>query len=908
MLIGRVSERRQVESLVAAGRIGQSGVLVVTGEAGIGKTALLDYAAAVAAEGMTVRRITGAEAERDLPFAGLAQLLRPSVTDLSRLPEPQAQALGVALALRAGSGADRFAVGAGTLSLLTRMSEDRPLCLIIDDAQLVDRPSQEALAFVTRRLLADAIVVFVAVRAGEPSLLAAADLPELRMAGIDPMATRELVQARRDGPVSTALAERMFAATGGNPLAIQELVTDPDQLLALPSDAPVPIPVALAELYARRARDLNPAATTALLVAAAAGEDLGVVARACTALGVDVSALAAAESAGLVTVEADRVRFGHPLIRSGLYASVDPARRRALHAAIAAAIGDADPDRRAWHRYEAAIGPDEDTAAEVAAVGQRAADRGAFAVASTAAERAARLSPDGARRVDRLLAAGTWAWQAGDAARATALLDRTARWDRSPAVGARTARLRGVIAVRCGSVGQARDILMAAGAGSASASEAIACYAEAISACFYLGDTVQAVVAARQIEALLSDEQAGGNVLGPIAAGMARVIAGEDGADLIRTGLQRGRRWDGGDDPSLDLDTWLVLGSMFIRDSTTGRDLIQQAVTDRRAESAVGALPHLLFHLARDAATTDRWSGAEADYTEAIALAREFGQTTELAVSLSGLAWLEARQGRAAAATGHAAEADALSRSHDLHLGRIWAEFALGDLALGLGDIAAAVQRYQRLEQSLHDLGMRDVDVSPGPELIEALLRSGDQPAAEALATAYGRRAAAKGQPWALARAARADALLCADDRVDRAFGRALELHGSTLDTYEGARTRLAYGARLRRLRRRVDARPHLQTALAAFTRLGARPWADSAADELAATGVTPHRPDQQPASQLTPRELQISVLLAQGRTTRQVASALFLSPKTVEYHLRHVYTKFGIDSRSELAARISER
>jgi predicted ATPase len=226
MLLGRECEKRRVDALVAAGRIGQSGVLVITGEAGIGKTALLNYAV-TRTEAMTVLRLTGAEAERDLPFAGLAQLLRLSAADLDRLPEPQAQALGVALALRSGRGADRFAVGAGTVTLLTRMSEDRPLCLIVDDAHLVDRPSQEALAFLARRLLADAIVLLISVRSDEPCLFASPDLPQLRLAGIDADATKELVHLARRTPVAPDLVKKVFSVTGGNPLAIRDTPKSP---------------------------------------------------------------------------------------------------------------------------------------------------------------------------------------------------------------------------------------------------------------------------------------------------------------------------------------------------------------------------------------------------------------------------------------------------------------------------------------------------------------------------------------------------------------------------------------------------------------------------------------------------------------------------------------------------------
>ncbi len=351
--------------------------------------------------------------------------------------------------------------------------------------------------------------------------------------------------------------------------------------------------------------------------------------------------------------------------------------------------------------------------------------------------------------------------------------------------------------------------------------------------------------------------------------------------------------------------SWLVVGPLFLRESSTGRKLVRDAVDDLRARAALGGLPRLLFHIARDGATTEHWARAESDYTEGIGLARELGQTSDLAVSLAGLAWLEARLGRSAAALAHAEEARGLSAERRIHLGAAWAAFAVGDLELGRGRPAAAAQRYADLEAWLGRIGVLDVDLSPAPELAEVLLLLGRADEARAVAAGYSERAQAKGQPWARARAARAAALLVPEHELDDAFGAALELHQLTLDVFESARTRLAYGARLRRARRRVDARPALRAALTTFESLGARPWADAAAGELRATGESATARGTTGFDELTPRERQIAVLLAEGRTTREAAAALFLSPKTVEYHLRHVYTKFAITSRADLAERL---
>jgi DNA-binding CsgD family transcriptional regulator len=383
---------------------------------------------------------------------------------------------------------------------------------------------------------------------------------------------------------------------------------------------------------------------------------------------------------------------------------------------------------------------------------------------------------------------------------------------------------------------------------------------------------------------------------------MADVFAGRSGAERIRAGVDylSTRR------PSpTDLQSaWEVLGPLFLRESGTGRDLVRKAVAQRRADVAVGALPHLLFHLARDDATTDQWARAEAGYGEAIALAREIGQLTELAASLAGLAWLAGRQGRADACRDLAAEAMTVATSRGVNLASAWARFAVAELDLSNGRASAAAEQFAELAEWLDRLGVLDVDLSPVPELVEALLRSGRANDGRQAASTYIDRAQTKGQPWARARAARVRGMV-GDADSEAAFEEALALHAATLDRFEEARTRLVFGEWLRRARRRVDARVQLRTALDTFERLGAQIWADLTLVELRATGVSAQRRTTGPVVDLTARELQIALLLAEGKTTRQAAEALFVSPKTVEYHLRHVYTKLGIGSRSELTDRM---
>ena len=899
MLLGREAERLAVDRLLTEARAGKSGVLALVGEPGIGKTALLELAAE-RASGMQVLRARGVESEAEIPFAGLAELLRPVLHTLDAIPPPQAAALSGALALAPPTAQDRFAVGAATLSLLSASAEEQPLLLLVDDAHLLDGSSAEALLFAARRLLADRVALLLTVRAGEPSLVDGSDLRVLQVAGLARAEASELL-AELD--VAGDVADRLYATTAGNPLALIELASEAEQVAGLPAEGPVPISTSISAAFLRRYDEL-PEDTRRLLLLAAAGtsDDVAVLARAAGSLGLELSALDAAVEDELVDLTSGKVEFRHPLARSAVYARAGAAERRDAHRVFASALPDRDVDLRAWHLAAASVGPNADAAAALAEAAARASARSAYAAAAAAYEHAAQLCPEDEERARLVVRAADAAWLAGDSERTLRLLDGVH--------GPAATYLRGQVAMRSGPVTDGYRLLVEAAeqAAAEDPEQAVLMFAHAVRACFYSGDTPSMLAAAER-----ALELAGGNgsvkadFLAQMAFGIASVAAGEGEAGIAaaRHAIDVLERT-----PELREDAlllaWAAWGPLWLREAETGRHLLDRARDAARTQATLGVLPGVLHVLARDQATTDAWLAAQASYEEAIELSRETGQFVELAASVAGLAWLTARQGRERACRALVEEARRRCEELGLGLYGVWAEQALGDLELALGRVEEAAEAYLGQRAQMNALGIGDVDLSPAPELVDLYLRLGRRDEAVAEAEEYARAAQAKGQPWALARAARSRGLVAGDDELDDCFEEALVQHARTPDVFETARTQLAYGARLRRARQRVRAREHLRAAAEAFERLGAATWAEAAAAELAATGETARRRDPTTLDELTPQELQIALLLAEGKTTREAAAAVFLSPKTVEYHLRHVYRKLEIRSREELAARFS--
>jgi len=906
VLLGRTAELYAIDQALASARLGKSSRLLIRGEPGIGKTALVEYAAAEAGT-MRVLAARGVEFEADVPFAGLHELLNPTLALLDRLPPIHAAALRSSLGLGPRIEADRLVIGAAALGLLSAYAEEAPLLITVDDAQWLDRASAEALAFAARRLIADPVAILIAVREGEESPLLNAGLPELRLGGLDPASATTLLEQAASGRVSPEVAHRMLEATGGNPLALLELGSEAQGMSASPHEN-LPIATSVERAYLRRAVGLSQEARRVLLVMAASGTaELGLVQRAAAELQLTPADVEQAEAArGLVTHRAGRVEFVHPLARAAIYHSAPPADRRAAHRALARAMtASEDVDRHAWHLAAAASGWDAVAATALEGAARRARQSSGYAAAASAWTEAARLTEPPELRATRLFNAADSAWLGGRAEQAVDLLGAAGKLQHALDLQVDIDSLSGHIAMRRGAMEEGYRLLV----GAAEAIEpvdrqkAIRILGDATLSSMGAGHPTDLLAAANRALALLRPgDPAESAIFAKVSYGGIAILAGHgsDGPNHMRDVVALFQEVsDENADPLLLMCAGVA--GLFLREAEAGRELLDRALRQAREHAPTAALPSLLFLLGRDAAATDRWPLARAEYEESVRVARETTQIRWVAGALAGLAWLDALEGRADECRAHAAEALELTQQYGMGFYRAWAMIALGQLELAGGRTELALGHLLSCEELLKQIDISDPDLSPTPDIVDALVRLGRFAEAREAADRYQPAAEAKGQPFALARAARAMALVADDSSFAERYEAALRYHLHTPDIFERARTQLYYGERLRRTRRRVDARQQLRAALKTFDQLGAAPWAERAMTELQASGETARVRDDSSRQQLTPQELQVALTLAEGATTREAAARLYLSPKTVEYHLRHVYDKLEIRSREEL-------
>lgn len=865
---------------------------------------------------MLVLRARGIESEAEIPFSGLFDLLRPTLACLDWIPSQQAASLRSAFNLGASVRTTRFAIGAACLSLLAAYAEQRPLLVLVDDAQWIDASSADALAFATRRLLAESIAVVITSRTDEPSALDASGLPTLELRGLDEDAARALLTHHAAQAIPEETSKWLYRATDGNPLALIELAAEAPHLGLEPFDLPLAVETRVERAFARQIDRLSARGRHALLIAAAGGSvEVQPIIDAMAAAGLDSGSLEEAESAEILRVEGGRLEFRHPLMRSAAYHAATPAERRAAHRLLADILTAPQfVDQRAWHLGSATLGASEPAATALFDVAHRAMERSAYAVAAAAFGRSAQLTPDDAVRAERLVAAADAAWLSGAGDQALRFLDDARSRARHRVTRVEIEHMRARIALRREPVRVSYNILVRAARDIATvdAPKAARLLAEAAGDALMYAATVQPMIEtarwAWELTNGVIDDDPEVAVLTRIALGQALIFVGEgaEGARYIREGLavmeSSPALWR---DPRLV--AWAGRGRLFLREGTAGGALIQRAVDIAREQGAISMLPVALNQLAVDSAVSDRWAEASAEYAEGVRLARELGQRSELCHCLAGLCRLEARQGREAGCREHAAEALALADEFGMNLYRIWTHLALTQLELGLGHLDSSAHHGQAADAVITELGIADADVWPAPELVEVYLRLGRRAEAETVAEPYCGLAERKGLPWAMARAARCRGLLADDMAFEQHFVDAVRFGELNSDSFELGRSHLCFGERLRRVRRRVEARRELRQAFDIFDRLGAAPWAERARLELLATGQTARRNTGPALEELTPQEFQVAQLLAGGGTTREVAAKLYLSPKTVEFHLRNAYDKLGVRSRSALSQLMAE-
>jgi DNA-binding CsgD family transcriptional regulator len=902
VLVGRAAERGRIDAVLAAASAGSGGALVVRGEPGIGKSALLRYAEERAAE-MRVLHARGVEAEAELPFSGLYELLRPVMHLLDDVPERQAAALRGAFGLGPPLDASLL-IGAGTLSLLAAAAEEQPLLCLIDDAHWLDAASSDAFVFVARRLEADSVAVLFAAREQEPRVFEPPGIDELVLSGLEHAEAAELM---RGSGLPQRVVDDLYRAATGNPLALLELpgaLSEKQRTGQEPLPEPLPATKAIQAAYERRIDELPEQTRRALVVAAAEPSGrLALIESACATVEVDPSALAAAEDAGLVAVAEARVVFRHPLVMSVAYHVGPPTERRRIHAALAEAVGEQDPSRRAWHRAEAAAGPEESVAAGLEDAALAAYARSGYRSAALMLERAAALTPDTARRAQRLYIAAIMHFYSHGIARALTLLDEAEGLAPSGDEQARVRLLR--LALWYYRDPQRAATLLLEEGDRPEVRPKDAALAAALAACFrsFLRDGAGSLEAARRTREHANRSENPSDPIAGLGSGNGFVAAGRPGeAGPLREqaiALMQAREWRY-EHP----EDWVTGYSGVYAGGTLILLGEHEALYERIAALSAEFVPgdEVALMLARGfLGTADylagRWTQARVGISECLRIAAEIGWLgPQVYAYVRILAQL-------AAAQGSEEETRVQDAAAAPYAGVAWASHvgagALALLALGRMDYVEAAERYEaevlpRIGPLLlyHDLA----------DAIEAYLHAGRPAEAERWLEGFAAQARDSGWPWALARAAHLEALSAGDRLYEHHFDTALEWHDRARQPFLRARTELAYGDRLRRQGLRRQAREHLRAALATFEALGAVPWTEQAAAQLRATGEHVRQRKEHDTSELTPQELQVTLVVARGATNKEAAAQLFLSPKTIEKHLGSAYAKLGLRSRAELA------
>ena len=903
-LRGRRSECAACDALVAAVRQGESRVLVVRGEAGIGKSVLLAYLVGAASD-LTVVRAIGVESEMELAFASLHQFCAPMLDRLERLPAPQREALMIVFGLTRGSAPDRFLVGLAVLSLFSETAGERPLLCVVDDAQWLDRASALTLAFVARRLLAERVgLVFGARVVGE----ALRGLPELEVRGLGVEDARALLKSAVRFPLGEQVRDRIVAETGGNPLALLELprgltaaqLAGGFGLLGAQAQSGA-LPGRIEESFARRLEALPEESQRLLLLAAAepAGDPL-LVWRAAERLGISAAAAVDTETDGLLTL-GEPVTFRHPLVRSAVYRLAAAEERRAVHLALADVTDrQIDPDRRAWHLAAAATGSDEEIASELEHSAGRAQARGGLAAVAAFLQRSVALTGDPARRVDRALAAARANLYAGTFDTALRMLLIVEAGSPDELQRARTDLLRAQIAFSSNIGSDAPPLLVSAARRLERLDPELAreTYLDAWGAAMFAGrlaaggGLLEVSRAARAAPAPAHTPHPSDLLLDALA------LLITEGRTAAASALRRASEaFAATDDPAENRFrwTWLPPVPSYVLWDDEG----WYAINARQLQLArdAGALARVPMGLITQA-VIDAWSGEFTSAAAATAEAEAITEATGIGIAPYGAMLLAGLRGREADGSHLLESAINDAAAVGQGFGVQWGEFATAILFNGLGRYEQALAAAQRASDDTPQLFISSWALA---ELIEAASRSGEtERGADALERLTEDTSAA-GTDWGAGVAARSRALLCESGEAERLYREAIERLGRTRLRPELARAHLLYGEWLRRERRRVDARAQLRTAHEMFGAIGMEAFEERARRELVATGETVRKRTVETSNDLTPHETQIARLACEGLSNPEIGARLFISPRTVEWHLHKVFEKIGINSRREL-------
>jgi len=903
MLIGRTEEIAKLDALLDQVRDGMSGVLVLRGEAGIGKTALLN-ATALSAQDLSVVRLEGIESEMQLGYAALHRLLLPYIPRLEHLPEPQRDALQSAFGLTSSAPPDRFLVSLAALSLLGDVAQDDPLLIVVDDAQWLDRESVAALVFVARRLQADRIALVFAARESLEIGETFQGIPQLWVSGLDKDFARSLLTASVSNPVSYRVAERIIAVTRGNPLALMELsgeLTSEHLLDQAPLPDPLPISDLIEARFLRQVRALPADTQLILLVAAADPEgDPDTLRLAAEILDLSVGAIEPAVDEGLLVIH-PRVEFRHPLVRSAVYSGATTEGRRRAHHALAAVMDvGQDSDRRALHMALAAVGPDEELAAALEQSAAQARSRGGYSAESSFLVRAASLTPDPQRGAGRLLEAAHAAFLAGNASYSESLLGQALPYLVDPIEKAQAQRLDGRLRNTLGQSHVAASLLLEAAREIENVDRVLSHHSliEAFLVCeqsqqFTEGTT--AVEIAQTALDSLSAQSTPPTAADMLLKGVAMRYAGTyaDAVPAMREAVRAYATMS-----FEEINRWTALGAPLANelwDEVGLRSTLGRLEDAARALGALSDLQTVLIGLAAIEVRAGRLMEARERYSELQDVTGAIGDFVELYAlfDVDLLSWQGDEQARAKAAQlvegGTAFCSAALTHCANLSL-------SIFELAEGRYEKALAAA------QSVADADAMGYSCQALPTVVEASMRCNNRDVATGALACLAEQATASDTPWALGLLARCRALVADGSSAGALYEEALDHLGKTSWRTEVARTHLLYGEWLRRKKRRSEAREQLRRAYEMFETMGARAFAERARVELLATGERARSRRAETAHDLTSRELQIARLAAQRATSREIAGQLFISANTVDYHLRKVFQKLGIASRRELA------